>query len=81
MDWLTECEAHIDCKGKKIKIKLPGEKIVIFRGQKQSRKFLTLMQTKRLLRQGCEAYLAYVVDTERKIPNIKEVEVVNECKA
>ena len=36
------------------------------------------MQTKRLLRQGCEAYLAYVVDTERKIPNIKEVEVVDE---
>ena len=78
MDWLAKCEAHIDCKGKKIKIKLPGEKLVVFRGQKQTRKFLTMMQTKRLLRQGCEAYLAYVVDTERKIPNIKEVEVVNE---
>ena len=36
------------------------------------------MQTKRLLRQGCEAYLAYVVDKEKGIPNIKEVEVVNE---
>ena len=34
MDWLTDCEAHIDCKGKKIKIKLPGEKVVVFRGQK-----------------------------------------------
>ena len=32
MDWLTECEAHIDCKGKKIKIKLPGGKLVVFRG-------------------------------------------------
>ena len=36
------------------------------------------MQTKRLLRQGCEAYLAYVVDREKGIPDIKEVEVVNE---
>ena len=34
MDWLTECESHIDCKDKKIKIKLPGEKVVVFRGQK-----------------------------------------------
>ena len=36
------------------------------------------MQTKRLLKQGCEAYLAQVVDTARKIPDIKEVEVVRE---
>ena len=78
MDWLTECEARIDCKGKNIKIRLPGGKLVVFRGQKQTRKFLTMMQTKRLLGQGCEAYLAHVVDTERKIPDIKEVEVVSE---
>ena len=37
-----------------------------------------MMQTKKLLKQGCEAYLAYVVDTERKILDIKEVEVVSE---
>ena len=80
MDWLTKCEAHIDCKGKKITIKLPGEKIVTIRGLKWTRKILTLMQTKRLLRQGCEAYLAYVLYTEKKIPNIEEVEVVNEFK-
>ena len=36
MDWLTECEAHIDCKGKKIEIKLPGGKFVLFQGQKQN---------------------------------------------
>ena len=78
MDWLAECEAHIDCKGKKIKMKLPGGKLVVFRGQEQPRKFLTIMQTKRLLKQGCEAYLAQVVDVERKVPDIKEVEVVKE---
>ena len=27
MDWLTECEAYIDCKGKKIKIKSTWRKI------------------------------------------------------
>ena len=37
IDWLTECEAHIDCKGKKINIKPPGENLVVFRGLKQTR--------------------------------------------
>ena len=72
--------AYIDCKGKKIIIKLPGKKVVIFRGQKQTKKFLNYIQTKRLLRQGCDAYLAYVVDKDKKVPDIEEVEVVNEFR-
>ena len=66
MDWLTGRVAYIDCKGKKIRIKLPGKKVVVFRGQKHTRKFLTHMQTKRLLQQGYEAYLAYVVDERER---------------
>ena len=37
MDWLADNGAYIYCKGKKIRIKLPGKKIVIFRGQKQTK--------------------------------------------
>ena len=80
MDWLAENGAYIDCKGKKIIIKLPGKKVVIFRGQKQTKQFLNYIQTKRLLRQGCDAYLAYVVDKDKKVPDIEEVEVVNEFR-
>ena len=39
MDWLAENGGYIDCRGKKIKIKLPGKKVVIFRGQKQTKQF------------------------------------------
>ena len=36
------------------------------------------MQTKRLLRHGCEMYIAYVLDTEKGSPKIKDIPVVCE---
>ena len=36
------------------------------------------MQAKRLLRQGCEAYLAHVVDTKKEIPILDEIPIVRE---
>ena len=36
------------------------------------------MQAKKLLRQGCEAYLAHVVDTHKTTPKLEEIRVVNE---
>ena len=78
MDWLTEHEAHIDCKRKRVTLVSPDKKKVVFKGEKQTKKFLTMIQTQKLLRQGCEAYLAYVVDIERNVPKIEEIPVVNE---
>ena len=37
-----------------------------------------MIQAKRLLRQGCETYLAHVVDVDEKIPKIEDISVVNE---
>ena len=78
MDWLTEYNAIIDCQNKKVRLRMPDKKVVIFKGQKQAKKFLTMMQTKRLLRQGCEAYLAYVKDMNKEVPALEEIAVVNE---
>ena len=52
MDRLTENGAYIDCRGKKIKIKLPGKKVVIFRGQKQTKQFLNYIQTQKIITAG-----------------------------
>ncbi|XP_074373818.1 uncharacterized protein LOC141714185 [Apium graveolens] len=37
-----------------------------------------IIPTKRLLKQGCEVYLAHVVDTKRETPEIHTIPVVNE---
>ncbi|XP_074356328.1 uncharacterized protein LOC141696034 [Apium graveolens] len=78
MDWLSRNHSQIDCEGKKVKLKTPSGKSIIIKGQRQTKKFLTMVQTKRLLRQGCEAYLAHVVDTKRETPEIHTIPVVNE---
>ena len=78
MDWLSSNNAQIDCKGKKLQLITPGKKEILFRGKRQTHKFLTMAQTKRLLRKGNEAYLAHVVDTQRKVPNLQDIPIVNE---
>ncbi|WOG95250.1 hypothetical protein DCAR_0414562 [Daucus carota subsp. sativus] len=37
-----------------------------------------MIQAKRLLRQGCEAYLAHVFDVNKEPPKIEEIPIVNE---
>ena len=77
MDWLTNYNSQIDCKAKRVALKSPVGRTVIFKGQKQSKKFLTILQAKKLLRQGCEAYLAHVVDNQKEVRNLEEISVVN----
>ncbi|KAL8121324.1 hypothetical protein AgCh_018164 [Apium graveolens] len=77
MDWLSENNAHIDCKNRKVRLQtLDSKKKVIFRGNKQEKKFLTIAQVKKLLRQNCEAYLAHVVDTSKAVPALEAIPVV-----
>ncbi|KAL8120759.1 hypothetical protein AgCh_017802 [Apium graveolens] len=56
---------------------LDSKKKVIFRGNKQDKEFLTIAQVKKLLRQNCEAYLAHVVDTNKEVPALEAIPVVN----
>ena len=78
MDWLAENGAQIDCKKKKIILKSPQGKKVEFKGHKQTKTFLTIIEAKKLLRQGCDGYLAHVIDTSKETPNIESIPIVNE---
>ena len=73
MDWLSSNRAQIDCERKRVKIRVQDKKEVVFKGQRQNQKFLTMLQAKKLLRKGNEAYLAYVVDTKKETPNIQDI--------
>ena len=78
MDWLACHKAQIDYANKKVELRTAKNATVIFKGEKQQNKFLTVVQTKRLLRQGCEAYIAYVLDTEKGSLRIEDIPVVCE---
>ncbi|XP_074342584.1 uncharacterized protein LOC141680189 [Apium graveolens] len=51
---------------------------VTYQGQKLEKKFLSILEVRKLLRQGCEAYLAHVVDTEKEALSLDEIPVVSE---
>ncbi|XP_074351787.1 uncharacterized protein LOC141690932 [Apium graveolens] len=78
MDWLTSFSSQIDCKDKRVVLSTRQGKKVTFKGQKQTQTFLTLMQAKKLIRKGCEAYLAYVVDKGREVSNPEDIPVVRD---
>ncbi|KAL8125566.1 hypothetical protein AgCh_013013 [Apium graveolens] len=70
--------AQINCKTKKVYLKTKSGEKVVFKGQRQEQLFLTIVQAKKLLRKGCESFLAYVVDSEKGNPSIEDILVVNE---
>ncbi|KAL8094173.1 hypothetical protein AgCh_035878 [Apium graveolens] len=78
MDWLSNHDAQVECKNKKVKLRTKDGIEVIFRGKKQERKFRMAIQTKRLLRQGCEVYLAHVKDLEAESLRIEDIPVVKD---
>ncbi|XP_074377641.1 uncharacterized protein LOC141719159 [Apium graveolens] len=77
-DWLAEHDEQNECKGNKVRLRTKDGKEVVFQGRKQDKKFLSIIQAKKLLRQGCETYLAHVVDNGKKSPKIEEILVINE---
>ncbi|XP_074323528.1 uncharacterized protein LOC141660444 [Apium graveolens] len=78
MDWLTNFSMQIDCRNKKVVLCTPEGKRVTFNGHKQARTFLTSMQAKKLIRKGCEVYLAYVVDKSKEVSNPQDIPVVRD---
>ncbi|XP_077228493.1 uncharacterized protein LOC143861449 [Tasmannia lanceolata] len=80
MDWLSVHHVLVDCNKKIVTFEIPGEEKSCFegRGALSTRVILSAMQACRLLRQGCEAFLASVVEVESNDVRIEDIPVVNE---
>ncbi|XP_074362273.1 uncharacterized protein LOC141702510, partial [Apium graveolens] len=78
MDWLSQHKANTDCKKKKVLTYSEDNRRIVYQGRKQDKNFFSILEAKRLLRQGCEAYLVHVVDIEKRVPGLEEIPVVNE---
>ena len=80
MDWLSRHRATLDCYKKEVKFHKPGKLEVEFRGMRRelSSNMISAMATQRMLRKGCQGYLAYVVETEKEGTLVDEIPVVRE---
>ncbi|XP_074355748.1 uncharacterized protein LOC141695399 [Apium graveolens] len=78
MDWLSLYRASIDCKKKRTVMYTKYNARISYQGQKQDKKFLSILQDRKLLRQECEAYLEHVVGTMKMAPTLDEIPIVRE---
>ena len=80
MDWLSRHRATLDCYKKEVKLHRPGKLEVKFRGmcRELSSNMISAMVAQRMLRKGCQGYLAYVVETENEGTLVDEIPVVIE---
>ena len=80
MDWLSRYRATLDCYRKEVKLHRQGKFEVKFRGIRRelSSNMISAMAAQRILRKGCQGYLAYVVDTGKEGTMVDEIPVVRE---
>ena len=80
MDWLSRHRTTLDCYKKEVKLHRPGKLEVKFRGMRRelSSNMISAMAAQRMLRKGCQGYLAYVVETEKEGTLVDEIPVVRE---
>jgi hypothetical protein len=80
MDWLSIFHASIDCFGKKVVFRIPGQAEFVFEGDRVVRPppLVSAMQAKRLLRKGCKGFLAYVLKREETTLKTEDISVVKE---
>ena len=80
MDWLSACDTHVDCNRKRIIFKMEGVSEFIFEGVKVSHEipYISAIKATKLMRQGCQEFLASVLDTTRIDIKIETIPVVNE---
>ncbi|KAJ8748557.1 hypothetical protein K2173_003458 [Erythroxylum novogranatense] len=82
MDWLSKHQAVIDCKAKIVIFRRLDQPEIVFHGVCTSSltNVVSAMQAQKLLRKGCEAYLAFVLDSQKEGGKDKllDIPVVNE---
>ena len=80
MNWLSRHRPTLDCYKKEVKLHRPGKLEVKFRGLRRelSSCMISAMTAQKMLRKGCQGYLAYVVETGKEGTILDEISVVRE---
>ncbi|KAA3483598.1 reverse transcriptase [Gossypium australe] len=80
MDWLVKHRVNLDCATKRMVLKSSedGEVIVIGEWKDYLSNVISALRAERLVRKGCEAFLAYVSTSGVKGPSVENVRTVKE---
>ena len=80
MDWLSRHQAIVDCRMKRVTLRTPNEEEVTFIGERSNHlsNVISVATARTMVRKGCEAYLAYVIDTVKARPSVSDIPTVSD---
>ncbi|XP_077249189.1 uncharacterized protein LOC143888636 [Tasmannia lanceolata] len=80
MDWLVANHTNLDCHKKRVKFCIPNQTEFIFRGSMRVAppRVISALQARRLLRNGCQGFLASVKDVSQGDLKLQDIPIVRE---
>ena len=80
MDWLSKHKSTLDCYKNEARLVSPEEPGVIFRGIRReiAPSLMNAMTASKMLRKGCQGYLAFVVDRRQEGTRLEDIPIVKE---
>ena len=69
----------VDCRMKRVTLRTPSGEEVTFVGERSNHlsNVISAATTRTMVRKGCEAYLAYVIDTKKAEPSFSDIPTVS----
>ena len=80
MDWLSRHRAIVECRMKRVTLRTPNDDEVIFIGERSNHlsNVISAAIARKMMQKGCEAYLAYVIDTIKARPSVSDFPTVSD---
>ena len=80
MDWLSRHQVVVDCRMKRVTLRTPSGQEVTFIGERPNHlsNMISATTARTMVRKGCEAYLAYVIDTRKVDPSLLNIPIVSD---
>ncbi|MCI45828.1 hypothetical protein A2U01_0067067, partial [Trifolium medium] len=80
MDWLSSHHATLDCYNKIVKFEIPGKSPFLFQGKPtwMPHNLISALRANKLLKRGCQGYLALVTDIQRGEGKSEKVPIASE---
>ena len=80
MDWLSRHQVVVDRRMKRVTLRTPSGKEMTFIGERSNHlsNVISSATARTMVRKGCEAYLAYVIDTKKAEPSLSDIPTVSD---
>ena len=78
MDWLSRHLVVVDCRMKRVTLRTPSGEEVTFIGKRSNHlsNVISAATARTMVRKGCKAYLAYMIDTKKVEPSLSDIPTV-----